>query len=1115
MVLQWAAGIILALIVSPKAWAGLASTVHPHVWAATLLGGLITAGPVVMAFWRPGEVMTRHCIAIAQMLISALLIHLTGGRVETHFHVFGSLAFLAIYRDWRVLITATIVTGLDHFLRGYFWPQSIYGVFAVSAWRWVEHVGWVFFEGVFLILFQQQSLREMRNIAQQQADLEALNTTFESKVVARTAELAETKAQVQAILDGATQVAMIATDTEGLITVFNPGAAKMLGYRSEEMVGRQTPAIFHLASEIEAAREELSAASGREIEGFEGTVAAVRHGSRQGRDWTFIRKDGTHLRVTMEVTDLVDTQGRTTGYLGVAKDVTERRRTEQALRESEERFREIANHIEGAFWIATADERMLYMSPIFEKLWGRSIDALYQDIGTLWAAVHPEDLPLVAAGKASIARGEKMEVEHRIIRPDGTVCWIRARIFPIFSATGQVVRVCGISEDITERRQMLEELDQARQAALESARLKSQFLANMSHEIRSPMNGVLGMTHLLLDTKLDGEQRECAETIRASAEALLTIINDILDFSKIEAGKLEFETVDFDLHEVMEGTLDLLAGEAHRKGLEFAGFIDPDVPTHLRGDPGRLRQVLTNLVSNAVKFTRQGEVTVRIGLVSEDTSHARLAFRVMDTGIGIPPEAQSRLFQAFSQADGSTTRRFGGTGLGLAICKQLVEQMDGNIGFETVPGQGSTFFFSVALAKQEPARRLREGDHELLHTRVLIVENHTASAQFLEAQFAAWKVRYGSVRSGAKALSELRRAVEAGDPYGLALVDLQMPGMDGLALARAIKLDPTLAPTRLLLLAETGKRLPEAELATIGIAEVRSKPLRHSTLFDCLAGIMHDQPLTPAEIAPSTAEAEAVAEAHPERVLLVEDSTINQRVAVRQLRKLGYHNVEIAANGFEAVQATQRCEYDLVIMDCQMPEMDGYEATQEIRRQEAGGQRLRIIAMTANSMAGDREKCIESGMDDYVSKPVRIEELASALHRAREAAPTAPEPEADDSPIDQDSVAQLRALEEDGEEESVLTELITLFFRDAPGTLDRLAEAVTQNDAKETVAAAHLLKSNAGHFGAHRLQELCATIEKDARANDLTSAPERLRSIRAEFQRVLHALEELAPPHTP
>jgi len=670
-----------------------------------------------------------------------------------------------------------------------------------------------------------------------------------------------------------------------------------------------------------------------------------------------------------------------------------------ALRRGEAQIRKLSTAVEqspATIVITDLAGNIEYTNPKFSETTGYTAD---EARGKNPRVLKSGELPAGEYKKLweIITAGGTWHGEFHNKRKDGTLFWEDASISAIRDASGQPTHFLAVKLDITARKQAEQELRAAKVAAEAAARAKSEFLANMSHEIRTPMNGVIGMTGLLLDTKLTREQRQFAESVRNSADNLMTVINDILDFSKMEAGKLTFELLDFNLVETVESTLDMLAERAQGKGIELVDGIAPDVPTRLRGDPGRLRQVLANLLGNAIKFTEHGEVVVRVQLVNETATHAVIRFDVKDTGIGLTAEAQGRLFQSFSQADSSTTRKYGGTGLGLAISKQLVGLMQGQIGVQSAPGEGSTFWFTVQLEKQtgdpKPNRRSAPS---LLNLRVLVVDDNATNRQILRHQIVAWKMQKGSAASGFEALKLLRAAAAAGAPYDLALLDMQMPEMDGMTLARAIKADPAIASTRLIMLTSLGHRFETEELRAVGLDAYLVKPVKQSRLFDCLAEVMGSDEIGRALTETDELPARAPADAAPPlrlHVLLAEDNRVNQVVAVAQLKKLGC-TVDAVSNGLEVLEALPRMKYDVIFMDCQMPEMDGYEASRAIRQREEDREHpcrwkapVHIIAMTANAMQGDREICLAAGMDDYVTKPVRPDELRVVLERAKHPQP--------------------------------------------------------------------------------------------------------------------------------
>ncbi len=752
-------------------------------------------------------------------------------------------------------------------------------------------------------------------------------------------------------------------------------------------------------------------------------------------------------------------------------EIVQRRRSEEALR-----FTQFSvDHASDAmFWVAP-NSGLLYVNDATCRISGYTV----QELHTMNVLdIVPE---LHEGGWQPFWESLRQE-QHRIFEATHKAKnghQIPIELTATFFTFGGQELLCISCRDITLRKEILAELATARDVALESVRLKSQFLANMSHEIRTPMNGVIGMAELMCHTNLDRDQREYVNTIRTSADLLLNIINDILDTAKIESGMLRFETRDFDLNEVIDGTMDIVGGGARSKGLELAGYVEGSVCSHLRGDAGRLRQVLTNIVNNAVKFTECGEVILSVTRLTETATHQQLCFEVRDTGIGIAAAVRPRIFDPFVQADSSETRGYKGTGLGLTICSQIVEALGGSIGVESELGNGSTFWFNLSYKKQATPGQAAvvEVDHPE-NLRVLVVDDNPTNREILKLQLANLQMRSASVSGGKEALDLLRLENSGTDPFHCAVLDGQMPGMDGLELARQIKTDPVIAATRLILLSSLGDHLPDTTLAAAGIEGYLVKPLKQTRLQAAL-GVLFG-PVSPPSSERGPAQPPAAVPDRSLRILLAEDNSVNQRVALLQLKRIGY-TADVANDGLEALKALESVPYDVILMDCQMPNMDGYAATREIRRIHS--RPILIIAMTANAMKGDREKCLASGMDGHLGKPVHLEELERMLSdwKVPPASGNKTSP-----PVD-----LARFTEITGSDTAMFRRIAADYLEQAEEILALISLAIDRRDPEEIHRLAHKLGGSSASCGIVALAEPLARLERmgdgfqPALANDL------------------------------
>jgi PAS domain S-box-containing protein len=905
-------------------------------------------------------------------------------------------------------------------------------------------------------------------------------------------------------------------DAEGRYTYASESVRELLGREVKEVLG-QTPFAFMAAAEAER------------LEKIFGEIAS-RKASFTDLENTVIHRDGTQRHLLTSGVPILDPEGRLLGYRGTDKDVTRRRQAEALLQESYLRLALVLNTIPDPTWLKDSEGRYQAVNNAFLAFFG------FQSSQVL-GKTSPEILPAAMAASAVegdrwvLTFGEVFRNLQTVEHPPGHRRWIERIKTPLKDSSGRIIGTVGISHDMTELKRAEEALQEATGRANDLAReaeranaAKSEFLASMSHEIRTPMNGVIGMTGLLLDTDLTEAQRRCVETVRASGQALLQLINDILDISRIEAGKFELETLDFDLRQLLDDFASIMSVKATEQGLAFICAAAPEVPEHLRGDPGRLRQVLTNLAGNSLKFTHRGEVAVRVALVSQAGGQVCLRFSVRDTGIGIPADKLDRLFNKFTQADATITRQYGGTGLGLAICKQIVELMGGEIGFTSQEGRGSEFWFKIPLSTQPGRENEPPRDAGFHGVPVLVVDDNDTAREVLRIQLEAWGMTVAEAADSTIALRLLHQARDAEKPFRLALLDMHLPGLTGAELGRIIRGGSRLDDTILVLMTSLVKPGTDEWSSGTGFAARLVKPVRQGELWNCLTAALTGSPQQPAQRAITTRISLANGYRRDARILLAEDNGTNQLVAKGMLNKLGLA-VDVVASGLEACQALACTPYDLVFMDVHMPLMDGLEATRRIRQREAktaaalnspsSPKNLTIIAMTASALNRDRDQCLAAGMDDHIPKPLEPEILAKTLEKWLPLGPPDHSPASREIAVPAAEIVPRTALvfnrkaflERLLNEELMLRKVQQAFLEDAPKDIASLKDLAARGEMQSAREQSHRIKGAAAIVGGELLSEVANLMEKACLDGNQAQLDKWMPELEMQFQLLKKAME--------
>ena len=937
---------------------------------------------------------------------------------------------------------------------------------------------------------RDSALNEARDVLELRVAARTSELEMEVKERRRTEQELQQRTTFLNTLIANSPLAIVVGGPGGRVELVNPAFEKLFGYKSKEAVGLRVDDLLYPS---DLSREEID---GRLTKANVETIHEIVKRRKKSGELVDVEVNAVPLPL----------EGGEQKVLALYQDISERVAAEKALRESEELFRTVSETAPIAIFRSDEKGQVLYMNARWSEMSGRKPE---EALGSGWeAAIHPEDRAQVAnVWREGTALGMELKDECRFLTPEGNVNWVEWQSRAVHSADGALVGFVGVIEDVTARRAAEQRLREAKEVAEAANRSKSEFLANMSHEIRTPMNGILGMTELALDTDLNPNQREYMDMVKSSAESLLGVINDILDFSKIEAGRMELESVSFSLLDCIESALHPLAVRAHQKGLEVTWAVQGEIPEPLMGDPTRLRQILINLAGNAIKFTKEGEVSVRAERLPSEDADIVIRFAVSDTGIGIPKEKHQLIFDAFSQADSSTTRDFGGTGLGLSISARLIRLMNGEIALESSPGKGSTFTFTVRFAmgrttESAPPVMPRPA---LVSKRVLVVDDNEVNRRLLMRLLPEWGFEPVCAEHGFDALEIFEKSLNEGTPFPLVLLDQNMPRMNGYEVAERIRQIAPGEQVAIVILSSELSSDDQNRDKRLGIERRLTKPLRRAALQETVFQALG---------VPLPAEKERFPYFEKSggqglRLLLAEDNIINQKLAVRLLERMGHH-VTLVVNGQEAIEALRQKPFDLVLMDIQMPVMGGMEATRKIREEERKtGTRTPIAAMTAHAMTGDSDKYLENGMDGYVSKPIRIDALRAEIDRlTRKAKPregqTVPQTESDSHNLTFDPGELLARVDNDRE---LLRDLLMIFRVEFPRHLLALREAVEAKDGKRVAGVAHTMKGMLSNLAATQAADAAARLEQMGRQDEASGFPEALAAFERDAMKLLPQLE--------